>query len=167
MSACMPVSEDNEINTASELIPQCIGSQSQCEISFEGNSESDGEANAKGYEEGIKADNSDVVRFSLKFSQHHLSDKIKTERPFTIELSQLKNNSVSSLTKVTAYLEGKDMFMGKVPVFFQQKGQSNVYLAQSLLASCSEEEMVWRLWVTIDKNGEAKTFFVDFTSQRL
>ena len=143
-SACKPVSEESSVSIASALVAQCIDSQSQCEI------------------------NTELADVSVKFSQHQLSGKVKTELPFFIELTPVsQKNTMQSMTKVSAYLEGKDMFMGKVPVFFEPTDKDNVYLAQSLLASCSEEQMVWRLWITMEMEDKAQTFFVDFTSQRL
>ena len=152
ISACKPVSEQDSANTLKPLVPLCIASQSQCQV------------------------NTKLSNFSIKFSQQYLSDKVKTELPFFIELVELIELTESpqseqitkkNTTNITAYLEGKDMFMGKVPVFFEQSGKDGVYLAQSLLASCSDEQMVWRLWITADISGQTQTFFVDFTSQRL
>lgn len=153
VSACNPVTEKNSNTSANMQVAQCISSQSQCEV------------------------NTSVGSFSIKFSQQKLVNKVKTELPFSIELSQLPMKPVieqansqdkqASITHVSAYLEGKDMFMGKVPVFFEQIDKGNNYLAQSLLASCSEEFMVWRLWVTVMVAEQKQTFFVDFTSQRL
>ena len=152
ISACKPVSEQDSANTLKPLVPLCIASQSQCQV------------------------NTKLANFSIKFSQQYLSDKVKTELPFFIELVELIELTESpqseqitkkNTTNITAYLEGKDMFMGKVPVFFEQSGKDGVYLAQSLLASCSDEQMVWRLWITADISGKTQTFFVDFTSQRL
>ncbi|MCP4987209.1 MAG: hypothetical protein GY928_14515 [Colwellia sp.] len=145
ISACTPVSQQDS-KTAQKIPPaQCIESQSQCEITTE------------------------FSKFTLKFSQIQLSDKIKTELPFTIELSQQanENNNQLNITKVSSYLEGRDMFMGKVPVFFEQNNDSDMYTAQSLLANCTEEQMIWRLWITVESEGKAQNFFVDFTSQRL
>jgi len=152
LSACKPIGEQNSTSNNSALVLQCIESQSRCEISTE------------------------LGIFSIRFSQHQLSDTVKTELPFFIELSELiqintanKSNQSTeqSITNVSAYLEGKDMFMGKVPLFFEQGANQGTYMAQSLLASCSEELMVWRLWITADRGDLTKTFFVDFTSQRL
>jgi hypothetical protein len=144
ISACKPVSEQSTENSASALVSQCINSQSQCEISTE------------------------LGNFSVKFSQHQLSDKVITELPFFIELTQIsQQKTMPSITKASAYLEGRDMFMGKVPVFFETMSKENVFVAQSLLANCSEEQMVWRLWITVELEGKAKTFFVDFTSKRI
>jgi hypothetical protein len=168
ISACEPISEQSSANIVSTLVPQCINSQSQCDI------------------------NTDFAHFSVKFSQYQLSDNIKTELPFTIELTKLprinsRNKSEQttlqvtvpktehiteqgpekSITKISAHIEGKDMFMGKVPVFFQPTEKNDRYLAQGLLGSCSDEQMIWRLWVTVDMAEKTQTFFVDFTSQRL
>lgn len=151
VSACVDNTDTSKTNgstaNASEKSTpaQCINSQSQCEIATKSGS------------------------FLVKFSQINLSDKVKTELPFTIELSQMAtdNPQLADTSNVSAYLEGKDMFMGKVPVFFKQGLKGNVLEAESLLASCSEEHMVWRLWVTTDVGGVPETFFVDFTSQRL
>lgn len=163
VSACNPVAKKSTATHVSTLVPQCIRSQSQCEFTTE------------------------LGSFTVKFSQQQLADTLITELPFFITLSELnasnvlegvneeattepKANTQSSqvnISNVSAYLEGKDMFMGKVPVFFEQTDKSNTYSAQSLLASCSEEFMVWRLWITLDIAEQSQTFFVDFTSQRL
>ncbi|MCJ8296076.1 MAG: hypothetical protein MJK15_16860 [Colwellia sp.] len=149
LSACQPVSELDSVNGFNTLVPLCITSQSQCQV------------------------NTELANFSIKFSQQQLSDNVKTELPFLIELTELAETVQSeqvtkqSITNISAYLEGKDMFMGKVPVFFEQSGKEGVYSAQSLLASCSEEHMDWRMWITIELKGQEQTFFVDFTSQRL
>lgn len=143
LSACKPVSEQEVENAGSNATPTCIASQSLCEITI------------------------NKSKYNLKFSQVNLMDKVKTELPFAIELSPAATDSSDSITKVTGTLEGKDMFMGKIPVFFEKNSQSNQYLAQSLLASCSEDEMVWRLALSVEINGENETAVVDFTSQRL
>jgi len=150
-SGCKPVADKSAVNSDNLLKLQCIESQSRCKVSTE------------------------FANFSLKFSQQQLLDKVKTELPFFIELSLLQEGSEKSneqraqkrITKVSAYLEGKDMFMGKVPVFFEQGSSEGIYLAQSLLASCSEEQMDWRLWITVEVAEQKQTFFIDFTSQRL
>jgi len=144
ISACKPIIEQGSVTAKNLPIAQCIGSQSQCEITTE------------------------LAQFTVKFSQYQLGGKVKTELPFVIEISQLvRNVKEPRITKVSAYLEGKEMFMGKVPVFFEKEKESNIFLAQSLLANCSEEQMVWRLWITVELKGREQTSFIDFTSQRL
>ena len=141
--ACQPLSEDDKGSTVNHLIPQCIASQSQCKISTK------------------------LAGFNLKFSQEKLSDTIKTELPFTVELSQSPGDFNNKVSKISAYIEGKDMFMGKVPIFFQKKGDSDVYLAKSLLARCGEALMIWRLWITVETATKTETFFIDFTSENV
>jgi len=150
ISACKPVTEQGSDMVQQMPPTQCIDSQSQCEIVTE------------------------LASFSIKFSQFQMIDKVKAELPFVIELSQLANKTVEpgiaqalNITKVSAYLEGKDMFMGKVPVFFEKGEGGNKFLAQSLLANCTEEQMVWRLWITVESAKETQNVFIDFTSQRL
>jgi hypothetical protein len=150
ISGCKPATVQKH-DISQKISPShCIESQSQCEI------------------------NTKLANFSLKFSQLQLSGKIKTELPFIIELSgspvidsKVSEIQTLGITNVSAYLEGRDMFMGQVPVFFEKVDESNVFQAQSLLANCTEEQMVWRLWVTVESEEGTQNFFVDFTSQRL
>ena len=126
-SGCKPVAENSAVNIKNAPALQCIKSQSQCEVTTE------------------------LASFSLKFSQQQLSDNVKTELPFFIELSLFETKVDKSteqsiaqskaqntppsiptgihknITKVSAYLEGKEMFMGKVPVFFEQ-GTHDVFI---------------------------------------
>ena len=155
VSGCKPVAENSAVQINNPSALQCIKSQSQCEVTTK------------------------LANFSIKFSQQQLSDNVKTELPFFIELSlpqesspksneqRTQQSNQKSITKVSAYLEGRDMFMGKVPVFFEQTATDNIYRAQSLLANCSEKQMVWRLWVTVIIKDQSQSFFVDFASQRL
>ena len=101
-------------------------------------------------------------------------DQILTELPFSIIINKVNNTERSSqVITISGYLEGKDMFMGKVPVFFDKEADSQLFIATSLLASCSENTMIWRLWLTvkqgITKEGANKeqSFFIDFESLRL
>jgi len=87
---------------------------------------------------------SNYGHFTLHFSQAVQEGKIKTELPFYIQLSFEGLNETYQLKNISAYLEGKSMFMGKIPVFFEKKG-INVMVAESLLANCSEEVMTWQL----------------------
>lgn len=144
ITACKPVSETAIKTDVHDVIAQCIGSQSQCEFI------------------------TDLTTIRVKFSQQQISDKIITELPFFIELSQFtQQDTHSNITNISAYLEGRDMFMGKVPVFFKKTGNESIYLAQSLLANCMEEQMVWRLWITLKVAEKTQTLFVDFTSHGL
>ena len=65
------------------------------------------------------------------------------------------------------------MFMGKIPLFFnrQLEGDEDYsFIAETMLGSCSEDRMTWRIWITlemIDVNyKDQKTFFIDVDSTR-
>jgi hypothetical protein len=159
------------------LHTKCIASQSRCEVTTE------------------------KSQYSVRFLQENLLDTIKGETPFTIEIIPLillptkinepidlatRSIKNSTITKISGYLEGRDMFMGKVPVFFTTTstpsptiaqasiGQATelaspslknfVYLAETQLANCMAEQMVWRLWITVERAEDTENFFVDFTS---
>jgi len=110
--------------------------------------------------------NNEIGQFSVLFNV----DKIHGDLPFELSIAY---KSLSKNIKFSGHLEGKDMFMGKIPVFFNKLENENRQSADVLLVNCSEEQMVWRLWVTIeipashDKELMKKSFFIDFTSTRL
>jgi len=94
-------------------------------------------------------------------------EKVVTEHAFNIIIKSEKD--IVDL-KVTGYLEGKEMFMGKIPLFFQKNDSGN-YITETYLGSCSEEKMVWRMWLTFtdssgNNNNRKETVFIDFTSSR-
>lgn len=125
----------------------CLTSQSQCEI------------------------NSILGRFTVQLSGALSQGKIKTDQPFHIQLQFNAANDAYHLKNISSYLEGKTMFMGKIPVFFERdKSSDNSRIAESLLVSCSEEIMTWRLWFHLEITGnegiEQQDFFIDFDSQR-
>lgn len=157
--ACSPEKTDK----ISAIVPHCLKSQSKCFIETK------------------------FGRIEVLFNQ----EKVLTERPFKIylnvtEISDTKGNKDITeteekeprykISKVKSYMEGKEMFMGKIPVFFSSSKQEEVMIAETLLGSCSEDKMVWRLWLTVffenkrANNKEIKnlqeTLFIDFTSNR-
>ena len=121
--------------------PQCITSQSHCEI-----------ATSNGV-------------FNILFN----IDPVITENEFDISL---KFDGGSKIKKVSAYIEGKDMFMGKIPLFFESISENSLYLSQAMLGSCNEELMNWVINFTVsiekqDKTIIDETFPIEFVSQRL
>jgi hypothetical protein len=94
----------------------------------------------------------------VEFKKDHLfNDNIRSENSYS----------------VVGYMEGKTMFMGKIPLFFNKEVKKNsaYFLAQTMLGSCSEDKMIWRLWLTIENKVASKskvptTFFIDFHSTR-
>ncbi|MEW6992280.1 hypothetical protein AADZ91_16545 [Colwelliaceae bacterium 6441] len=92
-------------------------------------------------------------------------DTVITEQMFDIII---KKDSAFEKLKVTGYLEGKEMFMGKIPLFFE-KYDLQTSVSKAMLGSCTEQDMTWRMWLTIadQENAEkAVTFFIDFNSKR-
>ena len=147
--ACNPIQPViNQEQSDKIQVFTCLTSQSECEVA------------------------SELGNFSIQFSGQVEQGRIKTELPFSIQLKFSESKQVYQLKGVSSYLEGKDMFMGKIPVFFQlEKNVSNTMVAETLLASCSEEIMTWRLWFQVDivvaGDIQQHSFFIDFDSQRL
>ncbi|WNC66901.1 hypothetical protein RI845_10155 [Thalassotalea nanhaiensis] len=61
-----------------------------------------------------------------------------------------------------AWIEGKDMFMGKIPLFFEQNNGS--YHANTLIGACTEEQMIWTMLVEVQINDKIETLLFDFVS---
>ncbi len=143
---CKPSQQTANIST---VLPDksflCLESQSQCKI------------------------NTELGSFTVLFSGQHLAGKIRTELPFTIQLRMESEQQINRITKVSSYLEGKTMFMGKVPVFFEATENANILLAEALLARCSHNVMTWQLRLQIEVTTENKTleqsFFIDFDTE--
>lgn len=147
--ACNPIQQvSKKGGIQKRLFFTCLTSQSKCEVS------------------------SKFGRFTIQFSGQASQDRIKTELPFQIQFMLDAANEAYQLKSISSYLEGKTMFMGKIPVFFQQdKSTTNSMIAESLLASCSEDVMTWRLWfqveITVDGEVQQEDFFIYFDSERL
>lgn len=151
--ACHPI-EPKSLPNQAELQPRCLASQSQCDFETE------------------------LGRLAISFAQvlppsleSESKQGIYGELPFSVVLNFNSVAGLGKIEKISAYMEGVDMFMGKVPVFFSESKPAQ-FNAESLLANCTEESMVWRLWVTFSfkRVGETdlneQTIFVDFTGQR-
>ncbi|MGI1943927.1 hypothetical protein [Shewanella glacialipiscicola] len=79
-----------------------------------------------------------------------------SEKPLTLSLS-----STLPITDVNIRLEGRDMFMGMIPVKMQQSDDTT-YIGQFVYGSCSSGYMVWRGFVSFRLNGQDHTVIVDF-----
>ncbi len=147
--ACSPAQQAGKKESAVSQVPfVCIESQSRCEVT------------------------TDVGTFTLSFSGQIHAGKVITELPFQIQLELEPLVQDYQLVSVNSYLEGKSMFMGKIPVFFQAlEENSNATRAETLLVNCSEETMTWRQWFSVEIKQGSQTvkqdFFIDFDSQRL
>jgi len=103
-------------------------------------------------------------------------DKITAEQSFTLYVSY---HGAETLTNISGYLEGADMFMGKIPLFIEPRlsdsaidsevladlkqseievaQRKQVFQAEVLVGSCSAEQMTWRIWLTFT-TSENKTY---------
>jgi len=105
--ACEPIEQASKYGEIQkQTLFKCLASQSQCEV------------------------NSEFGRFIIQFSGQALQERIKTELPFQIQLMLEATNDAYKLKSVSSYLEGKTMFMGKIPVFFEiDKNSTNSMVA--------------------------------------
>jgi len=67
---------------------------------------------------------------------------------------------------ISAHIEGKDMFMGKIPLFFKES--NGELIAETMLGSCSQRIMTWQMWIEItNRNSQKKvTQLIEFKSTR-
>lgn len=79
-----------------------------------------------------------------------------SEKPIEITIS-----SSIPIDKVDMRLEGRDMFMGVIPVNIS-KVDENTYLGKFIYGSCSSGYMVWRGFVNITMKGEQHSVIIDF-----
>jgi len=149
--SCKPVKVAGSEETT-VISSQCLPSQSQCFIE------------------------TTVGTFNITFSINPAHKKVITEVPFhiVVELVQ-SNDNTNKIMNLEGYLEGRDMFMGKIPAFFSQSKikEKKAHVAEILLGSCSEDIMTWRLWLTVKlgednkpNSNQSKTFFIDFDSHK-
>ena len=135
--------EQNEQAIPPFIEPKCLSSQSACLIT------------------------STYGDFSILFNV----DSVFTENEFDIVLVSHSHHQIKS---ISAHIEGKNMFMGKIPLYFKlDKNDKTIkYITKTMLGSCSEENMRWVIFFTIDKikeNGKVvnEQFSVEFDSVRL
>jgi len=101
--------------------------------------------------------------FSVTFD--HVN--IKAEVPFKLLVSY---KGKQKLKKITGYMEGETMFMGKIPLFFSASNTQH-YMAETMVVACTEPSMVWRMWFTAElydqelQSTVKQGFFIDFTSE--
>lgn len=79
-----------------------------------------------------------------------------SEKPIEITMS-----STMPIDKVNMRLEGRDMFMGVIPVNIS-KVDENTYLGKFIYGSCSSGYMVWRGFVNVTIEGEQHSVIIDF-----
>ena len=104
-------------------------------------------------------------------------DKIIAEQAFNISVHY---TGAETINTVSGYMEGVDMFMGKIPLFLEKRinadstgnvkavstgtvadnaesmSQNNIQAFQGevLVGSCSAEKMTWKIWLTFTDNDK-------------
>lgn len=102
----------------------------------------------------VKSDNENKCDFNV--ACHYENDlvvslsqnQITPEMPFQVIVK-----STHPLTIYEAYIEGVNMYMGKIPLFFEQNNQQAI--ADAMLGVCSEPNMQWQITI----KGESLTPF--------
>ncbi len=79
-----------------------------------------------------------------------------SEKPLSVTLT-----STEPLTNLAVRVEGRDMFMGVIPLFLDETSK-NTYQGTLIYGSCSSNYMVWRLIASFDLNGENSVVMYDF-----
>ncbi|WP_286268747.1 hypothetical protein [Thalassotalea hakodatensis] len=93
----------------------------------------------------------------LKFNRQRLV----AETPFIMRVDSSNN---SEIIKVTGYMEGENMYMGKIPLMFNAD-KEGYYEAQGFVGSCGNTGMQWRIWITVTNNAEqSETFSITVPS---
>ncbi|WP_372942275.1 hypothetical protein [Shewanella sp.] len=79
-----------------------------------------------------------------------------SEKPLNLTL---KFNQ--AITNISIRIEGRDMFMGVIPVTLSAI-ENNQAHGTLIFGSCSSGYMVWRVFVTFDYQGQRRTLIYDF-----
>ncbi len=95
----------------------------------------------------------------------------ETEIEFELTLKLKPNQNIQIKS---AWLEGKNMFMGKIPLFFSKTKTPIVsplenqvtYRANTLIGACTEEQMIWQMTIVWEEDGQEKLTFFELVSFR-
>lgn len=74
---------------------------------------------------------------------------------FSLQIPEAENAEIKS-----AFIEGRDMYMGKIPIFFTSDGDK--YRSEVLLGACTEAKMVWRMTVNVVVDSHHQRLLYDF-----
>ncbi len=92
------------------------------------------------------------IELSLSLSPKHAP----SEKPLTLKLLTSK-----PIENVQIQLEGRDMFMGIIPVNIRETGK-NAYEGNLIYGSCSSGHMVWRTFIRFSEQQNQYSVFFDF-----
>ncbi|WP_227006669.1 hypothetical protein [Shewanella donghaensis] len=79
-----------------------------------------------------------------------------SEKPLAIDLA-----FSDAVEDVSMRIEGRDMFMGLIPVALKSDDSQN-YVGTAIYGSCSSNYMVWRALVSFKVNGKPQSTWFDF-----
>jgi hypothetical protein len=79
-----------------------------------------------------------------------------SEKPLRFLLS-----SDQAIEDISIRIEGRDMFMGVIPVKVTQLSATS-FQGDFIYGSCSSNYMVWRALISFSINKQPKTVYVDF-----
>jgi len=79
-----------------------------------------------------------------------------SEKPLTFKL--LTSDTIENLQ---IRLEGRDMFMGVIPVNLREVNKTT-YEGQMIYGACSSGYMVWRGFISFNRNGVQQAVIFDF-----
>ena len=88
----------------------------------------------------------------LKIYSNHPEMPVETPLQLTAVLPQ--NDELNSLRIVASEITGISMYMGRIPVQWQEVAV-NTWQADILLGACTDPNMVWELTITIEGTGGA------------
>jgi hypothetical protein len=92
----------------------------------------------------------------LKLAVELTPSHAPSETPLSVKLT-----SSDAISEVKLRLEGRDMFMGMIPVKVQGVS-STEYQGDFIYGSCSSHYMVWRLFISVYHQGSTKSGYIDF-----
>ncbi|MBB1267749.1 hypothetical protein [Shewanella sp. SR44-3] len=84
-----------------------------------------------------------------------------SETPLSIKLTSSVATGAAAISDVSLRLEGRDMFMGIIPIIMKRISDSE-YQGDFIYGSCSSHYMVWRLFVSVNVQGSTKSGYIDF-----
>ena len=118
-------------------------------------------------------------------------NKIVAEHAFNISVNY---RGVNNIKAVNGYMEGVDMFMGKIPLFLEPhigldditinevtsskaqalenekpigEAQKQIYRGELLVGSCSAGQMIWKIWLTLTTaDDQSNTIMLTVVSYR-
>lgn len=127
--------KEPSINQVNQVKPQCLSSQSNCIININKNAFS------------VLFNVKEVTpedSFSIIIPLSTLASKYSSnDLPIKNSSSDILGDNVVSIISINGHIEGINMYMGKIPLFFEHKKEA--FIANVMVGSCTEENMKWRL----------------------